>query len=334
MPERFSFGSVRESLRQSATARVVTAGIALHGASACEEHPQKRPAQHQHEIGLGCSREKIARDDANDPFLKAYPRGEFSKEERVKRIKVLGKGVKIFVDIGLEFYYVKSGDSIARIRAKLLQFPQYQFLEDQKMKLQSFNIPNNELRAGMWIPIPLQNDERHVDDESFAADARWAVRNMKENKTYGALVKKILALPNMDEKKLVASMLAVAKQESGGLPIGQFEFHRWEGHGKHHEFSFTMFHVLMTGPGLAARRNLNMTEGQTYDTRNAVRLFIAFLAEKANECKADLTKFFPFCAASLDDFATFYNGAGWRNNNKRYPGSILKFYEEALAKIE
>lgn len=337
MPERFTFDSVRDSLRQSAAARVAAATVALHGV-ACEDRPPVTSggvhAPESATAGLGCSSEKKVEIDPNDPYLKEYPRGEFSKKERKERIKILGKGVKIFEDIGLEFYYVQPGDSIARIRAKLMQFPQYQFLADQQIKLQSFNIPNSELRAGMWIPIPLQNDERHVGDESFVADARWAIRVMKEDKTYGDVVKKILALPDMNEDKFVAAMLAIAKQESGGLPIGQFEFHRWEGHGSHHEFSFTMFHVLMTGPGLAARRALNMTEGQTYDTRNAVRLFVAFLAEKAKECNKDLTKYFPFSVTSLDDFATFYNGAGWKKHNKGYPASVLRYYEGALEVVE
>lgn len=275
-------------------------------------------------------------DGKEEDFFCKHENGEYTQKERLERTKTLPNGEQIFEDVGLKFYKVKAGDSISKIRAALAKYPEFSYLSDQKLKLQSFNIPASELKAGMWIPIPLKNDERHLTDEQFVIYAKEALEELKSDKKYGETVEAILERKGMTEEKLVASMLAIAKQESGGLPIGLYELHRWEGKGSHNEFSFSMFHVLMAGPGLIARRNLDMTEGQTYHPVNAVKLLVGFLAEKAKEPEPDIdiTKFFPFSEETVKKFATFYNGRGWVINNRSYPKNILNFYKKGLEIID
>lgn len=122
-------------------------------------------------------------------------------------------------------------------------------------------------------------------------------------------------------------MLAIAKQESGGKPIGQFELHRWEPHQS--AFSFSLFHVLMKGAGMRARQHLDMTEGQLYHPKNAAKLFLAFLCEKSRKGKlCDPERFFPLMK-NLNSFARFYNGAAWKRINPHYTRHLRKYYHQS-----
>ena len=269
-----------------------------------------------------------------EEFLKKHENGKFTEEERAERLEKLPNGELVFRDVGLTFYKVQKGDSIARIKARLVKYPEFNYLNDQRQKLQSFNIKDSHLRAGMWLPIPLKNKERHLSEEDFMIYAENAINDLENDKKYSAMIKKILARPGMDRKHLILSMLAVAKRESGGSPLGLNEFHRWEGDNGHGEFSFSMLHILMRGPGFSARCNLGLTEGQTYHPENAVKLFLAFVREKGREPAKDIdvSKFFPFTKARLEDFAAFYNGKKWRVKNKSYPVEIFYHYNNALKK--
>lgn len=269
-----------------------------------------------------------------EEFLKKHEDGKFTAAERLERTETLENGEIVFRDIGLTLYKVQKGDSIDKIKAKLVRYPEFNYLNDQRIKVQSFNIKNKHLRAGMWLPIPLKNKERHLSEEDFMIYAENAINDIENDKKYSGVIKKILARPGMDRKHLILSMLAVAKRESGGSPLGLNEFHRWEGGKGHGEFSFSMLHILMMGPGLKARRNLDMTEGQTYHPENAVKLFLAFIHEKGIEPAKDIdvSKFFPFTKEHLESFAAFYNGNEWRKRNKSYPVEIFYHYKNALKK--
>ncbi len=264
-------------------------------------------------------------------FFKKYPGGEFTDAQRKARTKTLPNGEMIFEDIGLTFYLVQKGDTISEIKQKLEKYPEYAYLKDQRVKIQSFNIPAKELQPDMWLPIPMKNEDRHLTDEAFEAYAELGIKNLNDNEgPYHEAVEKILG--KVSPVELTASLEAVAKQESGGEPIGSFEFHRWEGHGDHHAFSFSAFHVLMEGPGLKARRNLDLTEGQTYHPTNASELFIGFLVEKCRESRKDPSSFFPFDKSNnAEKFAAFYNGSNWQHTNPNYVTDLLSNYSDALA---
>jgi hypothetical protein len=231
---------------------------------------------------------------------------------------------ELFDDVGLTFYRVRKGDTISQIRERLGAYSNYTYLKEQTAKLDSFNIPARKLRADMWIPIPMEDQDRELSDAKFVAYARTAIDEMQQETTYQKGVAQILQ--KITVRELVVTMLAIAKQEGGGKPLGQFELHRWEPHQE--AFSFSYFHVLMKGPGLVARRNLNLTEGQLYHPKNAVKLFLAFLVEKNKEVLKQADRLFPIWDHS-QEFASFYNGGSWKKINPHYLEQVRSYYDEA-----
>jgi hypothetical protein len=264
--------------------------------------------------------------DGNPEFLAAVTKenGEYSREQRRRRRRVLKNGEEIFTDIGLTFYLVKPGDTISKIRERLSKYDEYSYLGDQSDKLSSFNIPARKLRAHMWIPIPMESKDRHLTEAQFISYANSGIDDMLAHPKYGEEVKRILL--KVSRRELVATMVALAKQEGGGKPLGQFELHRWE--HRQQAFSFSYFHIVMKGPGLRARRALNLTEGQTYHPKNAVKIFLGFLIEKNAETQKHADRLFPI-VDDLEAFSRFYNGSAWKRTNPNYVNNVGKYYKEA-----
>jgi hypothetical protein len=332
--------SRREFLKKSALfgAGVATGGVAgevLRNAADREETEDasgavERKPDSKKEKKLYDPIEKHEFFDENPDYLKTMTekKGEWSDEQRKERTVVLKNGEKIFHDVGMDFYRVKKGDTISGIRQKLAKYPEYAHVADQRYKLDSFNIPAKKLRADMWIPIPLETKDRELTDAQFVAYANTAIEEMKEHDEYGEEVKKILK--KVSQRELVATMVAVAKQEGGGLPIGQFALHRYEYHQS--AFSYSHFHVLMKGGGLRARRGLNLTEGQTYHPMNGVKLFLAFMIEKYKPMKKHADRLFPV-PDHEEAFAVFYNGSGWKKTNPNYLRNFSAYYTEAEERL-
>ncbi len=270
--------------------------------------------------------ERHAYFDANPEFFAAITekRGEWTTEQRKERRRELSGGEEIFDDVGISFYLVKSGDTISEIRESLSAYPEFAYLATQQGKLDSFNIPSKKLRAGLWIPIPVEKKNRELSDAQFVSYTHRAVGDMIDHDVYGAEVQKILEKVNV--RDLVATMFATAKQEAGGKPLGQFALHRWEDHQR--AFSFSYYHVLMKGPGLKARRKLNLTEGQLYHPENAVKLMLAYMIEKTAETRDHAEEYFPV-PDHLESFARFYNGRSWKKTNPHYVENITEHYDEA-----
>lgn len=270
-------------------------------------------------------------------YFKKIPNGEFSSEEKSLRQKSYSKDVVIFQDIGLDFYKVQKGDSSYKIREKLTKLPQYGYLKEQRGKLSSFNIRSKDLRPDMLIPIPPQREQQVLSDQEFAKYAYLSLNNIINHKYYGEFLKELLK--HKQRSEVVATMIAIAKQESGGGgKIGNLALHRWEPH--HKKFSFSVFHILMEGPGLKARRKLNMTEGQTHHPQRACELFFAYMIEKTletgcrskdseAECKTKKMDFFVKLFDRDSKLATFYNGAAWTRTNPNYLTNIQTNYRNA-----
>jgi hypothetical protein len=100
-------------------------------------------------------------------WFATHPRGVYTEAERRERTEVLERGERIFHDVEVSFYRVQPGDTITSIIQRLSRYPQYAYLAHQRAKLQSFNISPRELEARLWIPIPLENQDRHITDEQF-----------------------------------------------------------------------------------------------------------------------------------------------------------------------
>lgn len=252
--------------------------------------------------------------------------GEFTQEERKRRTQTLTSEtnpslkVTVFRDNGLNFYLVENdNETKASIRAKLVQFKEFEYIKNlPSYKIASFNILDVSLKKGMLIPIPIPEDHRKFGEEEFLNHCHDGIMEMLQHEEYGCHVAELL--DKIGEKELLTFMLTMAKVESGGLPLGQFEFHRYEKHIP--AFSFSIFHVLMAGPGLEARKKLNMSEGQLYHPRNAAKLFLGFLIEKSG---GNPEKFFPLLE-HVEEFTSFYNGTAWRSLNPHYPDTLRKYY--------
>lgn len=322
-PTNESEASAFDKIRNSLLSRFAAGTIALAG---CDAPPKELPPE-----------KPITQLDSTEEFVEAYMPsyskfhidGEMTPEEIRGKTIHLADDVSIIDDTGVYFYVVtKSDKTIEEIKDKLLRYPEFAHLKDQH-GLKSFNIRSRHLKPGMKIPIPQMNSEREISDEQFRLDAHTALKQILKNDDYGATIKHILEKPGMTEEKLIKSLLAIAKQESGGAQIGQFEFHRYEGDNGHSEMSLGYGHVLMQGSGLKARKTLGMTEGQTFNITNATKLIFGFLVEKSKDDPTDLWDFFPFTEKNLEDFASFYNGKNWRSTNPDYAKNVWQYYKSA-----
>lgn len=307
--------------------------VGAAGAIGCKEEKSAPPSLEEKETPTPVEYEPLEPNaffDGNPEYLQSITpsSGEYTREERQKRRTKLKGGEEIFQDVGLTFYLVKPGDTLSEIRQRLSRYPQYAHLGEQRYKLDSFNIPPRKLRAHMWIPIPMEEADRHLTEAQFIHYAGDAIDELRDHEAYGDDLARILV--HVSERELIATMYAIAKQEGGGKPLGQFELHRWEAHQQ--AFSFSYFHVLMKGPGLTARRKLNLTEGQLYHPHNAVKLFIGFLVEKSAENRKQADRFFPL-PDHMKEFAVFYNGRRWETTNPHYIENVTRYYEEALAHL-
>jgi len=329
MPEHFGFSPHTESesfsfeqVRNSLLSKLIAGTIAFGG---CEN--QTIPPEKPRAVEIDATPDPV--ENFMPSYSKFHENGEMTAEELRDKTIRLDKDITIIDDTGIYFYVVTESDkTIEQIKEKLLRYPEFSHLKDQH-GLQSLNIHSRHLKPGMKIPIPQANSERIVTDDQFRIDVKTALNQILKNGEYGPTIKHILDKPGMTEDKLINSLLAIAKQESGGEPIGQFEFHRYEGDNGHDEMSVGFGHVLMQGYGLKARKTLGMTEGQTFNITNAAKLVFAFLVEKSNRETRDLWDFFPFTEKNLEDFASFYNGGSWKKTNPDYAKNIWKYYSEA-----
>ena len=263
-----------------------------------------------------------------DDCFKRYEGGEFLGSERRARTEVLAPGVTILRDVGLVFYKVVDLDNLDKIKEKLGKFPEFAYLKElSKVKIKSFNIPPHLLQLGMWIPLPSAPGAReNLSNDSFELYCNQAIDELKKDTIYGEKMSDLELL--VGREAIIAAMVTTAKAESGGV-LGKFADRRYE--NGHKAFSYTIFHVLMVGAGLKARRKLAMTTGQTLHPRNSAKLFLAFLFEKAG--KAGVEKYFPL-NEHYEEFATFYNG-NWQGRTPSYPDELRKYYpvtENPLAK--
>lgn len=322
MSERFSWPSkpqeqnTFEAIRSSLLMRFAAGTIALN-ACAPERQIKAPPSQ-------AVVEQKPITVDAQFVFHK---NGELTPEERADNTFSLAEGVTLLDDAGVFFYRVCKGDRTkAQISAKLAAYPEFEHLKTQTYRLESYNIPDSSLEPDMWIPIPRPNAERVITPEQFSTAANAAIDRILQDKLFGPTITHILEKPEMTRDKFIASLMAIAKQESGGAPLGQFEFQRFE--PRYRAYSYSIFHILMSGVGLKVRRQLGMTEGQTYNLENAMILFFAYVTEKSNQKTIDPADFFPPTGEAAERFATFYNGGAWREYTPDYATNIERYFLE------
>ncbi len=250
---------------------------------------------------------------------------------------------KYLLDIGLTFMFTKPGDSRDGLCAEVQKTApggrRFPYLEPGTSKYQSINIPADKLPPNRWIPLPLESTQRKLTPEQFLNYASQAIDEMitgtnERDKVYSEEVK--LLVDKIGKKELMYLMVATAKQESGGAPLGQFVFHRWE--AGRNDFSHTIFHIMLEGPGAEARRKLGMTPGQMNHPKNSCKMFLAFAIEKHLERykgtiapSAEKTAEFIYQKyQKTEDWITFYNGGRWKSYNPDYATNLKKYTKEAV----
>lgn len=301
---------------------------------------EERPVVEQQEMGVEeeplkdfILQTEVKKIFKNPEFFVYHEDGEFSEQEKSLRTEKIDGTGTIFHDVGLDFYVVQKGETLDEIRTKLTA--SYPYLQKQTRKIDGFNIGKSHVSAEMMLPIPLEKDERKISDQEFLKFAYETIEEMEDDPEYGEFIHALRE--HYSDEKIAISLLAIAKQESGGKPIGQFELHRFE--PKYQTFSYSIFHVLMIGPGEAARKELGMTLGQTYHPGNAIKLFFAFAIEKILEPKAanrenllvrenakkQFVELFEFTEKSVASI----NGRAWKRYNPEYLQNIHGYYGEA-----
>ncbi len=208
--------------------------------------------------------------------------GEYTKAGRQKRIYYVGTE-SLLKDGSTYFYRVKKGDTLEKIKKKFEVYTKFEYLKNRPSNgLISFNIhPPSKLPRGELIPIPSETEHNEILPQLFFNYCHEAITDMSAHPLYGRRIQSLVRFMGM--KNLLAALYAIACAESGDVAkLGVTAFHRYEGNKDPGCFSYSMFHVLMEGPGKKARRNLNLTVGQTYHPKNAAKLCLAFLCEKFN----------------------------------------------------
>lgn len=269
----------------------------------------------------------------NPEYFVYHEDGEYSAEEMEVRTEMVNGVGTIFHDVGLDFYLVQEGETREGIREKLEAV--YPYLREQEGRMNGFNIAAKDVMPGLMLPVPVEQNERKISDQEFLKFAYGAIEEMEHDGEYGEFIHALRE--QCSDEKIAISLLAIAKQESGGKPIGQFELHRFE--PKYDTFSYSIFHVLMMGPGETARKGLGMTVGQTYHPENAVKLFFGYMVEKIlephvsrrekPEVVARAKKKFVELFELDERFVSFYNGRAWKMMNPEYLEQIQGYYGEA-----
>lgn len=256
--------------------------------------------------------------------------GEFTNEEKQNRRETIklddGVSIRLFRDEGMTFYIVKKGDTINGIRHKLSKIPEFSYLNDSAYahptkkpnshrNISSFNILPRHLKPGMYVPIPLEEEKRQINHKQFANYCYEGILEMKADSFYK---KEVEVLVNKyGEKSLIAMMIAFARSETSAnlkQEIGAYSYQRYEGDHGHREYSFTMFHILMQGPGLRARRRLGLTEGQCYHPKNAAKLFLGYWLEKV--CNS----YGKFDASKVEPYFKMETKSDFKKAGRRYCG--------------
>ncbi|MEI6117904.1 MAG: hypothetical protein WCP92_01260 [bacterium] len=148
----------------------------------------------------------------------------------------------------------KVGD-FEKMRNKLMQTSDFSYLKDSEYdrsqsgnKTKSFNMPKENVKVGMYIPIPLDHKVREISPQDFANYCHDALKEMQtDSSIYHKDIKKLLT--HTSEKDIIIAMLAFARSETASeytnfvQPLGDVELHRREPAFK--AFSFTYFHILM-----------------------------------------------------------------------------------------
>lgn len=207
----------------------------------------------------------------------------------------LSTGLEVLRDGEMYFCKVKKWATLSWIRYALSKEAMFSYLSDDYYaptavwrNICSFNIRAQDLKADMYIPIPVPKEQREISLENFYKQTFEAIDEMVEDPIYGEKIRQVV--DTIGKEKIAQAMTAFARSESTNAqsdpnaPIGQVELHRREPAKK--QYSFSHYHILMDKIGKKARINLKLSEGQTYNPKNGSKLFLAYWVEKVKSLEA------------------------------------------------
>lgn len=351
-PEKL-FKGLEDSERHGWLDQMVTLAEAKKIADFIAKKAAEYKAQEAQAAAIESERQALPFPDENphplwseqSEFFQNRPNGELTLEDLANGYGeiTLAPGVEVRCDVGLTFYHVVAGDNPTVIQNKLAPFAKnpgkYDKLELAGIK-NGFNIDPRNIQIGLWLPISLEQERRELSDEQFLNYAYKALRQVKTNPNHPYYKEIFKIIEKVPEQQILAALLAIAKQESGGQPLGKEGYHRWEEPSRTRQrwsYSLSIFHILMEGPGEKSRQKLGMTQGQICHPQNSVQLLLGYFIEKSKRVKINGCKepsdYFPI-DQHLAEFATFYNGVNWQTTNHNYDLQLEYYYKRAQALLK
>lgn len=208
-----------------------------------------------------------------------------STPSHMKKISVWG--YMIFRDPVSGVYYrkIQSWETLGELRSALALDERFTYLEHRNYKprsdgnVLSRNIDADNLPAGKLVPIPLDRDETQLTDTELRESAQEALQTLTKHERYGEFIQHLIA--ELGEEHLAKVMSAVAKKESGQWSTSMYRYE--PGHGK---FSYGIYHVLDSGPGMTALSQLHFSSWQVMaDPVKAGERFRAYCYEKFTDMR-------------------------------------------------
>lgn len=292
----------------------------------------------------------------------------FNSKKKVETDKTYkSKGIILKRDVWMTFYVMQKSDikyrnkkanrsdTINYLRNKLWAISEFSYLKRNEYRAtdqdvtKTFNIRpdfDKYLKRhphSYYIPIPMDSEKRKINANSFKNYAKtWIDEITKKDTPYWKYYKSI-----KNKQKLAAFFTAIAKVETWKTTqlIWTDEYHRRETNW-HNCFSFGPHHILMEWPWKKAFNKLKSawyfsTEWQTYHPKNSTMRCMWFIVEKLKEKwikEKDIADKIKNMLSFLDkrkvtgndfvNFATIYNGAGFRKNN--YHNKFAQAYNSII----
>jgi hypothetical protein len=239
-----------------------------------------------------------------------------STPTHMKKINVWGYMIYRDPVSGVYYRKIQSGETLGELRSALAQDERFAYLEHRNYKprsdgnVLSRNIDADNLPVGKLIPIPLDREETQLSDSELRSSAQEALQTMVKHQRYGAFMQHLT--DELGEEHLIKVMCAVAKKESDQWATSMYRYE--PGHGK---FSYGIYHVLDSGPGMTALSQLHFSSWQVMaNPAKAGQWFRAYCYEKLTEMRHSKTyadyiahpeKLFK--KRSLAKFWKIYNGS-------------------------
>ena len=224
---------------------------------------------------------------------------------------------------------------------ELSEFEEFEYLRwsEYKEKIRSFNTSNWEIPVNASMPIPMKTELRQFTNEYFMTCCKLWIETLLKHPKYWPKIKDRINWIWIDE--FAKNLTALARNESTipGENIWYYEYHRYEWSDK--KYSYSPFHILMREwePWFDGKKELWLSEWQTYHPFFASMLVCLFLCNKKITRKwarklssatkekwseyVPLINFFPIREETKDIIAYLYNWPRYKTTWQNYHQRLL-----------